>query len=62
MSDTFKHDEMPILDLDLSNTERFEASRFLDDPETITAYLAETMKADDVAILMRSLGEFLLRA
>ncbi|MDR6712235.1 putative addiction module antidote protein [Pseudomonas hunanensis] len=57
MSDTLNHDDMPILDLDLSNTKRFEASRFLDGPETISAYLAEAMKANDPAILMKSLAE-----
>lgn len=47
MSDTYSHEKMPILDLHLSNTQRFEASRFLDSPETIAAFLAEAMKTND---------------
>ena len=34
MSDTFTAEDMPILELDLSSTKRFEASRFLNSPET----------------------------
>lgn len=49
--------DMPILELDLSNTKRFEASRFLDSPETIAAFLAEAMKANDAQTLMHALGE-----
>ncbi|WP_409313276.1 addiction module antidote protein [Pseudomonas putida] len=49
--------DMPILDLDLSKTKRFEASRFLDSPETIAAFLAEAMKANDAQTLMHALGE-----
>ena len=49
--------DMPILDLDLSQTKRFEASRFLDSPETIAAFLAEAMKANDAQTLMHALGE-----
>lgn len=50
-------DDMPILDLDLSGTSRFEASRYLDTPEVISAYLSEAMKANDPAHLMRALAE-----
>lgn len=57
MSNTAHHDEMPILDLDLSNTKPFEACRFLDSPETIAAYLAEAMKANDAQVLMHAMGE-----
>lgn len=49
--------DMPILDLDLSKKKRFEASRFLDSPETIAAFLAEAMKANDAQTLMHALGE-----
>lgn len=57
MSNTFNPDDMPILDLDLSGTSRFEASRYLDSPEVISAFLAEAMSANDPAILMKSLAE-----
>lgn len=57
MSDKFTPEDMPILELDLSNTKRFEASRFLDSPETIAAFLAEAMKANDAQTLMHALGE-----
>lgn len=57
MSNTFNHEDMPILDLDLSGTSRFEASRYLDSPEVISAFLAEAMSAHDPAILMQSLAE-----
>ncbi|WP_079229331.1 addiction module antidote protein [Pseudomonas putida] len=57
MSEKFNPENMPILDLDLSNTKHFEASRFLDSPETIAAFLAEAMKANDAQILMQALGE-----
>lgn len=50
-------DEMPILDLDLSGTSRFEASRYLDTPEVISAYLSEAMKGNDPAHLMRAVAE-----
>ena len=57
MSNTFNPDDMPILDLDLSGTSRFEASRYLDSPKVISAFLAEAMSANDPAILMKSLAE-----
>ena len=57
MSKTTKPQDMPILDLDLSNTKPFEASRFLDSPETIAAFLAEALRANDAQILMHALGE-----
>lgn len=49
--------DMPILDLDLSNTKRFEASRFLDSSETIKAFLQETMKTNDAKVLKQALRE-----
>ena len=57
MSEKFDPKDMPILDLDLSKTKRFEASRFLDSPATIAAFLAEAMKANDAQILMHALEE-----
>ncbi|MDU8498577.1 putative addiction module antidote protein [Pseudomonas syringae] len=50
-------EDMPILNLDTSGTSRYEASRFLDSPETISAYLAESMKAKDPELLMKALSE-----
>lgn len=49
--------DMPILDLDLSNTKRFEASRFLDSSETIKSFLQETMKTNDAKVLKQALRE-----
>ncbi len=49
--------DMPIVDLDLSNTKRFEASRFLDSPATIKAFLQEVMKTNDPQTLRRALME-----
>lgn len=54
---TFKPEDMPILDLDTSGTQVYEASRFLDSPETISAYLAQSMKSQDLQILMKALAE-----
>jgi probable addiction module antidote protein len=48
---------MPILDLDTSGTSVYEASRFLDSPETISAYLAQSMKSQDPQVLMKALAE-----
>lgn len=43
MSDSnFNPEDMPILDLDATGTRTYEASRFLDSPETISAYLAHS--------------------
>jgi probable addiction module antidote protein len=53
----FNPEEMPILNLDTSGTSLYEASRFLDSPETISAYLAESMKAQDPQMLMKALAE-----
>jgi len=50
-------EDMPILDLDTSGTSVYEASRFLDSPETISAYLAQSMKAQDMQVLMKALAE-----
>lgn len=53
----FNPEDMPILDLDTGGTSRYEASRFLDTPEVISAYLTESMKAQDPHILMQALAE-----
>ncbi|ARB29465.1 putative addiction module antidote protein [Pseudomonas tolaasii] len=53
----FKPEDMPILDLDTSGTSVYEASRFLDSPEVISAYLAQSMKSHDPQILMKALAE-----
>lgn len=53
----FKPEDMPILDLDTSGTLVYEASRFLDSPEVISAYLAQSMKAQDPQIFMKALAE-----
>ncbi|MBM9484779.1 putative addiction module antidote protein [Pseudomonas sp. ICBG1301] len=53
----FKPEDMPILDLDTSGTRVYEASRFLDSPETISVYLAQSMKSQDPQILMKALAE-----
>ncbi|MBK4988850.1 addiction module antidote protein [Pseudomonas sp. S36] len=57
MSAILSPEDMPILDLDLSDTKPFEASRFLDSPETIAAFFAEAMKANDAQTLMHALRE-----
>ncbi|SUD77319.1 putative transcriptional regulator [Pseudomonas putida] len=51
------NDDMPIFDLDLSNTKRFEASRFPDSPETVSGFLKEALKANDAQVLKRALRE-----
>ncbi|AKV09293.1 transcriptional regulator [Pseudomonas fluorescens NCIMB 11764] len=48
---TFNPEDMPILNLDTSGTSRHEASRFLDSPEVMAAYIAESMKAGDTALV-----------
>ncbi|CAI8905233.1 MULTISPECIES: addiction module antidote protein [Pseudomonas] len=53
----FKPEDMPILDLDTFGTSVYEASRFLDSPETISAYLAQSMKSQDPQVLMKALAE-----
>jgi probable addiction module antidote protein len=53
----FNPEDMSILDLDTSGTSRYEASCFLGSPETISAYLTESMKAQDSKMLMRALAE-----
>jgi len=53
----FKPEDMPILDLDTSGTRGYEASRFLDSPETISAYLAQSMTSQDPQVLMKALAE-----
>lgn len=53
----FNPKDMPILELNTSGTSRYEASRFLDNPEAISAYLAESMKENDPELLMWALSE-----
>jgi probable addiction module antidote protein len=53
----FNPEDMSILDLDTSRTSLYEVSCFLDSPETISAYLAESMKAQDPQIFMKALAE-----
>ncbi|MBV6288952.1 putative addiction module antidote protein [Pseudomonas sp. MAFF 301350] len=57
MSNQNKPEDMPILNLNLGNTSRFEASRFLDTPETISAFLAEAMKEHDPEVMMQAIAE-----
>ena len=54
---TFKPEDMPILELDTSGTSAYEASRFLDSPQTISAYLAQSMACHDPQALMKALAE-----
>ncbi|WP_330210339.1 addiction module antidote protein [Pseudomonas sp. AM4(2022)] len=54
---TFKPEDMPILKLDTSSTSAYEASRFLDSPQTISAYLAQSMVCHDPQVLMKALAE-----
>ena len=53
----FNPEDMPILSLNTSSTSRYEASRFLDSPKAMAAYLAESMKADDTEGLIHALAE-----
>lgn len=53
----FKPEDMPILELDTSGTSAYKASRFLDSPETISAYLAQSMASHDPQVLMKALAE-----
>ncbi|MNN94812.1 hypothetical protein D3C81_2135090 [compost metagenome] len=48
---------MRILNLNLSNTKPFEASRFLDNAEVIAAFLMEALKAENEMVLSRALIE-----
>ena len=50
----FNPEDMPILDLDTTGTSVYEASRFLDSPQVISAYLAQSMKSQDPQILMKA--------
>lgn len=57
---TFNPMDMPIMGLSAEGSQkvsRFEASRYLDNPETISAFLAEALQANDASILMKSLAE-----
>jgi probable addiction module antidote protein len=52
MTDTkFNPEDMPILDLDMSGTSLYEASSYLDTPEIMAAYIAESMKSGDSAFI-----------
>ncbi|MBD0678357.1 addiction module antidote protein [Pseudomonas sp. PSB11] len=53
----FDPEDMSIIELDTSGTSLYEASCFLDTPETISAYLAESMMAQDPQIFMKALAE-----
>ena len=53
----FNPEDMPILDLDTTGTSVYEASRFLDSPQVISAYLVQSMKSQDPQILMKALAE-----
>ncbi|SEO53816.1 addiction module antidote protein [Pseudomonas sp. NFACC39-1] len=57
MNDKFNPEDMPVLSLNTTGRTRYEASRFLDTPEAIAAYLAESMKADDTESLIHALAE-----
>ena len=57
MSDKFNFEEMPILSLDTTGTTHYEASRFLDSPEAMAAYLAESLKTGDTEGLIHALAE-----
>ncbi|WP_330212763.1 addiction module antidote protein [Pseudomonas sp. Z18(2022)] len=57
MSDKFNPEEMPILSLTTTGTTRYEASRFLDSPEAIAAYLAESLKTGETEGLIHALAE-----
>lgn len=57
MSDKFNPEDMPILSLTTTGTTRYEASRFLDSPEAIAAYLAESLKTGETEGLIHALAE-----
>ena len=57
MNDKFNPEDMSVLNLNTTSTTRYEASRFLDTPEAIAAYLAERMKADNTESLIHALAE-----
>ncbi|AXA53105.1 hypothetical protein ACNT2N_22925 [Pseudomonas thivervalensis] len=57
MTDKFNPEDMPVLNLNTTGTTRYGASRFLDTPEAIAAYLAESMKADDTKNFIHALAE-----
>jgi len=57
MSSKFNPENMPVLSLSTTGTTRYEASRFLDTPEAMAAYLAESMKADNAESLIHALAE-----
>lgn len=57
MSEKFNPEDVSILNLNTTSTIRYEASRFLDSPEVIAAYLAESMKADEAKGLTHALAE-----
>ena len=53
----FNPEDMPILNLDTSNTCAYEASLFIDSTEQMNAYLAETRKAQDPQLMIKALAE-----
>ncbi|WP_225917592.1 hypothetical protein [Pseudomonas zanjanensis] len=57
MSDKFNPEGIPILNLNTTNTTRYEASRFLDSPDVIATYLAESIKTDNFESLIHALAE-----
>lgn len=54
---SFRPEDMPVLKLDTSRTTRYEASRYLDSTETISAYLASSLESDDPQDFLRALAE-----
>ena len=57
MNDKFSPDDMPILNLNTTSTTRYDVSRFLDTPEAIAVYLAESIKANDTESFIHALTE-----
>ncbi len=57
MQSEFNPEHMPVLDLGTTGLTTFEASRYLDSPQAISAFLAEAIKAQDPQHLMRALAE-----
>ncbi|MBT2295610.1 addiction module antidote protein [Pseudomonas fluorescens] len=57
MNDKFNPEDMPVLNLNTTGRTRYEASRFLDNPEAIAAYLSGNIKAGDTENLIHALAE-----
>jgi len=53
----FNPEDMPILSLNAADTSRYEASRFLDSPKAMAAYLSESMKNGDTEGFVHALAE-----